>query len=239
MSRCNLLVRALLMVMVIGAMRLTADDAKFSEKYADKLKTERFREDGETFVEYWVYPTGSFSFSGTFFVENTPLPADFDEDTPIAISVGNYFAEGTLGGEMGDPKYVAGKSSATLTDKREGWDANDKMKMVTVGKVSIKFTKKGIKVTVAMKTGMDPKYFVDFADSPLAGDMAGEIGEFGPVELPIMVQLGDNVFEGTLQVDGKGACKTVTKKVFDETEEFELCSVAAKSQKGSLAEAEE
>jgi len=227
------LARALMVLSIFLGLPVLADTATFSEKYADKLFTERYKEGPDTWTEYWTYPTGSFSFSGNFFIAESPAAVDFNEDSAVAIQIGSWFYEGTLGD---DDKYVAGKSSASFALVTEGWDKNDNEKLVKVGKVSIKFTKKGIKITVSAKTGGDPKYDAELAESPIASEFQGEIGLLNAVDLPIMIMIGEREFQGMLVLNGKGSCKIVTKKIDGFPEEYELCTVTLKGKSTNLDE---
>jgi len=211
--------RWFVVVTLLLTVRLFADTAKFSEKYADKALT--MKEDGETFCEQIA--TGSYTFSGVFFVAEPLAAADFDAETEVTIQIGNVEHTVYLGD---DPKYVDGAAKATIVlyteqckETKDDFVCKD-LKYVTI---KIAFTAKGVKISVAGKTGTD-KYFTELDSSPLAEGFAFENSPFG-ADMDVFIGIGGNELFAMMNVAGVSKVKMGHNKCGDDTE---LATVSVK-----------
>jgi hypothetical protein len=132
----------LIMACCLSISAVYADSVSLTESSTDKLLTNKYKEEGETFTEYDVQRTGKFSISakisGDSLNEAGIFWEDINEDATMAISVGNFAFESSLS-EADKHKLSASKLTANWSEKSESCtDAeNPVCKTTVLTKISI------------------------------------------------------------------------------------------------------
>ena len=123
------------------------DSLKLKEAHKHALKCTN--QDGDSWCD--MMAPGSISVKAKVFTDGSANPTNYNADTYVVLSVGDFYWEGYLGD---DPKYVSGGSRATFSLTHEVWnDKTGESKVVTHGKISLGISSKGLTVSVSTKTG--------------------------------------------------------------------------------------
>jgi hypothetical protein len=191
--------------LLIGALGLvapradSADSFKCKETQTDKLV-------GSCNDGFDVFTTGTFGITAKVFSDTNLTANAFDPETTVNISVGDWSFSGILGD---DPKYVAGAKRTTFLLTHEKCPDEGDCKTKTHGKVSLKFTAKGLLVNISAKTGYTATE--DFESSGINANVhASDNTNFTDI-ISASISIGDLSTSTGVAVIGTAKTKTVTQ----------------------------
>jgi hypothetical protein len=157
----------------------------FSETYADKVACTGSNSQGDLDCE--PYSEGKFTIKATITSNDFGVaidPSQFNGDTTVDISLGEYSLSGTLGE---DPTYVAGSTKAKFELAGEVCSANDNNNGLPCPSkvyetITLSMTTKEVTISISAETGADANgnQFESFID---ADTFDGEFDGDGPMSV--------------------------------------------------------
>jgi hypothetical protein len=124
----------------------------FVESWADKVACTGNSSDGFSCNQYTV---GKLTIAATITSNDFGAaidPSQFDQNTTVDITLGDYSFSGTLGG---DPNYVAGGKKAKFLVPFQTCDINGNKCRTINETIQLTITKKAVTISISAPTGSD------------------------------------------------------------------------------------